>query len=152
MCPSYFFSALAIGIYTIYFHGRNIFYQYAYVTKLSKENTQHPQESEFPHFWEFLRTDLEDIRNDDNKVKKFFSWLAENKFSNSRKRLSDIFKILVSGFIVFMIFWVASNHYYQAIASSKTFGFSVPNGLERAPVVHRRAWRRRDGVGLDVRR
>jgi hypothetical protein len=58
--------------------------------------------------------------------------LIENKWSSSRRRLSLIFKILVSAFLVFCIFFVASNSFYRHARLSRAFGFSVPNGLERA--------------------
>ena len=38
----------------------------------------------------------------------------------------------VSLSIVFLVFFVASGGYYKKAGLSKTFGFSVPNGLERA--------------------
>lgn len=47
-------------------------------------------------------------------------------------RLSNVFKILVSTFLVFMIFFVVSGDYYKKAGLFKVFGFSVPNGLERA--------------------
>ena len=40
--------------------------------------------------------------------------------------------LVISGFLVFMLFFVASGDYYKKAGLSKTFGMSVPNGLERA--------------------
>ena len=47
-------------------------------------------------------------------------------------KLSTVFKWVVVGLLVFMIFWVANNGYYKATHASKAFGFAVPGGLERA--------------------
>ncbi len=48
------------------------------------------------------------------------------------RRVSSVFRISVFVFLVFMIFLVTNNSFYKYASSSKTFGFSVPNGLERA--------------------
>lgn len=56
----------------------------------------------------------------------------EKRFSAGKKTLSDIFKILVSVFLVLLIFLVVNNNYYEYVKSSKAFGFSIPNGLSRA--------------------
>ncbi|OGN02501.1 MAG: hypothetical protein A2655_02130 [Candidatus Yanofskybacteria bacterium RIFCSPHIGHO2_01_FULL_43_42] len=47
-------------------------------------------------------------------------------------RLQWAAKMLLVVFLVFMIFFVASGGYYKWARLSKTFGFSVPDGLERA--------------------
>ena len=51
---------------------------------------------------------------------------------NRRTTISNIFKIATAGFLVFMLFFVASGGYYKKVGLSKAFGLSVPNGLERA--------------------
>jgi len=48
------------------------------------------------------------------------------------EKLSTVLKGVMAGLLVFLVFFVASNRYYEAIQSPKAFGFSVPNGLERA--------------------
>ncbi|OGN00814.1 MAG: hypothetical protein A3I26_00710 [Candidatus Yanofskybacteria bacterium RIFCSPLOWO2_02_FULL_43_10] len=48
------------------------------------------------------------------------------------KRLSNFFKVLLSVFVIILIFLVANNSYYKYTKSSRVFGFSAPNGLERA--------------------
>ncbi|MBI2674263.1 MAG: hypothetical protein HYX22_00795 [Candidatus Yanofskybacteria bacterium] len=52
--------------------------------------------------------------------------------NNRRTTISNIFKTAVAGFLVFMIFFVASGGYYKWTRLSKTFGFSVPDGLRQA--------------------
>src|SRR3989344_4366005 len=47
-------------------------------------------------------------------------------------RLQWAAKMLLVVFLVFIIFFVASGGYYKWARLSKTFGFSVPDGLERA--------------------
>ena len=49
-----------------------------------------------------------------------------------KPRVNTIFKILVSIFIVSMIFLVANSRYYKYMEVSRVSGFFVPNGLERA--------------------
>ncbi|MBI2626716.1 MAG: hypothetical protein HYW77_00520 [Parcubacteria group bacterium] len=49
-----------------------------------------------------------------------------------KKYTDNFFKVAVVGFLVFMLFFVASGGYYKWASLSKKFGFSVPNGLERA--------------------
>lgn len=56
----------------------------------------------------------------------------EKRLSAGKKTLSAIFKILVSAFLILLIFLVANNNYYEYVKSSRAFGFSVPNGLSRA--------------------
>ncbi len=56
----------------------------------------------------------------------------EQKLAGGTKTLSRVFKISTTVFLILMIFWVAGGHYYKALNSARTFGFSVPNGLERA--------------------
>lgn len=46
--------------------------------------------------------------------------------------ISRLLKWGAAGFLIFMIFWVANNGYYRTASLSRIFGFSVPNGLERA--------------------
>ena len=48
------------------------------------------------------------------------------------KRTDGILKVVVVGFLAFMLFFVASGGYYKWANLSKVVGFSVPNGLERA--------------------
>ncbi len=48
------------------------------------------------------------------------------------KRLSNFFKVLLSGLIILLILLVANNRYYKYMEASRVSGFSVPNGLERA--------------------
>ena len=57
---------------------------------------------------------------------------VENKFRPARRRLDVVFKIIISVFLVWLIFFVASGRYYQYFNLSRKFGFSIPNGLERA--------------------
>src|SRR3989344_404484 len=47
-------------------------------------------------------------------------------------RISPILKMTFSGFLILLIFLVLNNWFYGHINSSKAFGLSVPNGLERA--------------------
>ena len=56
----------------------------------------------------------------------------EDKWSGGKKRLSLAFKTLASAFLIFMIFFVVNNSFYDRLRLSRVFGFSVPNGLERA--------------------
>ncbi len=58
--------------------------------------------------------------------------LNVQRASDVKKRADNVLKMVVIGFLVFMIFFVASGGYYKWARLSKTFGFSVPNGLERA--------------------
>ncbi|EGG41853.1 Hypothetical protein Nlim_1296 [Candidatus Nitrosarchaeum limnium SFB1] len=48
----------------------------------------------YPHMWEFLRSDLDDVRDDTEKKKLVMDWLHENKIPNSRdvRHLNSIFK------------------------------------------------------------
>jgi tetratricopeptide (TPR) repeat protein len=48
------------------------------------------------------------------------------------KQISRIFKAVVSVFLIFIIFFVMNDTFYKWTHSSKVFGVSVPNGLERA--------------------
>ena len=48
------------------------------------------------------------------------------------RNLSMVFKILFSIFLIIMIGSVISGFFYRQTHSAKAFGFSVPNGLERA--------------------
>ncbi len=48
------------------------------------------------------------------------------------RRVSNVFKISVSVFLVLLIFLVANNKYYKYVETSRISGLSVPNGLERA--------------------
>lgn len=68
-----------------------------------------------------LLTDIQDflLRFNLNKLRGF-------------GRIGNIFKVLVSVFLVLMIFFVVSGNYYKKTGPLKVFGFSVPNGLERA--------------------
>ncbi|KKS88142.1 MAG: hypothetical protein UW43_C0001G0007 [Candidatus Yanofskybacteria bacterium GW2011_GWA1_44_21] len=47
-------------------------------------------------------------------------------------RINPVLKITVSVFLILLIFLVSNNWFYKHINSSKAFGLSVPNGLERA--------------------
>lgn len=38
----------------------------------------------FPHMWEILRKDLEDVRDDSKKLDMFMRWLYENRIPNSK--------------------------------------------------------------------
>ena len=58
--------------------------------------------------------------------------LLGQKFRSGGKRLGGVLKILTFGFLVLLIFLVVSNRYYGYASLSREFGFSVPNGLERA--------------------
>lgn len=55
----------------------------------------------------------------------------ERKFPSGKKKISSFFKILISVFLVFLIFLIASGRYYNYANLSREFGFSVPNGLDR---------------------
>ncbi len=48
------------------------------------------------------------------------------------RRISGVFKVVVSALLILLIFLVANNSFYKYTNSSKAFGFSVPNGLSRA--------------------
>ncbi len=54
------------------------------------------------------------------------------KFRSGGKRLGVVLRILIFCFLVLLIFLVVSNRYYGYASLSREFGFSVPNGLERA--------------------
>ncbi len=65
---------------------------------IEKYHKAHPEDKEwskkFPHFWEFLRKDLQDVKDDEHKVKMFMSWLAQNRFPDSKdvRHLKSIFE------------------------------------------------------------
>ena len=46
--------------------------------------------------------------------------------------LSRVFKTLTAAFLIFFIFFVVSNSFYERLNLSRAFGFSVPDGLGRA--------------------
>ncbi len=71
---------------------------------------------------------LTDISNWFNKKRQSY---PQARLSLAGK-LSTVLKWGMAAVLIFAIFFVASNRYYRAIQSPKAFGFSVPNGLERA--------------------
>lgn len=57
---------------------------------------------------------------------------VEKRWSAGIKKHDNIFKIAVSVGLILLIIFVLAGSFYKYTNSSKTFGFSVPNGLERA--------------------
>ena len=67
---------------------------------------------------------LTDIQNSITKVRPG-GFLRSNLVSN-------VFKLATAVFLIFMIFFTATNSFYERLSLSRAFGLAIPDGLERA--------------------